>query len=43
MDAGVYLEACLLKPQMIIPGGDCQEPIPAPEVVARHTIRVMRR
>ena len=41
--AGVQLEACLLKPQMVIPGGDRQEPLPAPEVVAKHTLRVMRR
>lgn len=40
---GVQLEACLLKPQMIIPGTECPSGKVGPEAVAEATLRVMRR
>jgi hypothetical protein len=33
----------LLKPQMCIPGADYQGDKPSPEIVAKHTLHVMRR
>ncbi|GBF90781.1 fructose-1,6-bisphosphate aldolase [Raphidocelis subcapitata] len=40
---GVALEACLLKPQMVVQGTECSAPRAAPEQVAAATLRVMRR
>ena len=40
---GVDLEAVLLKPQMIVPGIDCQDPHPLPQEIASMTIRVLRQ
>lgn len=38
---GVDLEGILLKPQMIVPGVDCQH-TPAPSEIAKRTLRVLR-
>ncbi len=40
---GVLLEACLLKPQMVIQGTEFQGPKPMPEEIAAHTLTALRR
>ena len=40
-DAGVALDALVLKPNMVVPGADCPELVP-PEVVAEQTMAALR-
>ncbi|KAI8464893.1 MAG: fructose-bisphosphate aldolase [Monoraphidium minutum] len=40
---GVALEACLLKPQMVVQGTECAASKAGPKAVAAATLRVMRR
>lgn len=39
---GVCLEGTLLKPNMVVPGKDCKDPITA-ELIAEHTVRTLER
>jgi fructose-bisphosphate aldolase class I len=40
---GVQLEACLLKPQMVLPGAECSDKKPSADAIAKHTLSALRR
>jgi fructose-bisphosphate aldolase class I len=40
---GVQLEACLLKPQMVLPGAECSDKKPSADDIAKHTLSALRR